>query len=533
MELYSLKFVLFLLLALIMYYSVFRKKQWICLLIANMVFYAWSGLENLLFIFITALTTFCGGVLLARLEDKYQLVKRNQAIDKAERKEYKKKIDKKKRIVLFSFLALNFGILAYLKYWNTILDNISILLGEQNNVLSSLHTADLILPLGISFYIFMATGYLIDIYGGKYEHEKNFFQFLLFISFFPQIIQGPINRFDKMAQQFKEQHKLDYDNIREALFKIMFGAMKKYAIANLLVGSVALILDNPTEDMPGSVIVFGIILYSVQMYADFSGGMDMVFGIGQLFGIRMMQNFRQPYFATSLAEFWRRWHISLGAWMRDYIFYPLTLTKTMQKFGKRIGKKLGKKMGVVIPVCFANIIVFLVVGLWHGAQWHYIFWGLYNGIIVSLGDLFSPIFAKCICHFKININSWAFKIFQMLRTFIIVCIGRYFDRIEDISDCLLCFRNTITNFKIEEFSGTVTELFASINTKAYYVALFALVIVFINSVLEEKEINVFKKIISSPIILRWGIYYCIIFLILLSFTFTFAANAGGFLYANY
>lgn len=190
-----------------------------------------------------------------------------------------------------------------------------------------------LIPLGISFYMFISIGYLVDIYFEKYEAEKNPFRFLLFVSFFPQLIQGPINRYDQMKEQLYGRHTLDWYRCKRALILILFGLLKKYAIANLLVHEIANILDAPTEKTPGSVIVFAILLYSAQQYADFSGGIDIVMGVAELFGIEMMPNFRQPYFSVSLGDFWRRWHISLGAWMRDYVFYPFALTAPMQKFG--------------------------------------------------------------------------------------------------------------------------------------------------------------------------------------------------------
>lgn len=206
------------------------------------------------------------------------------------------------------------------------------------------------MPLGISFYTFQAVGYLIDCYRGRHPAEKNFARFLLFISFFPQLVQGPINRYGELEPQFMARHTWDWERTKRALFLFAFGAMKKYAISNLTSPTIAAILDvEDASSLTGAMALLAILLYSLQQYADFSGGIDMVLGVAQLYDIQMMPNFRQPYFSTSLGDFWRRWHISLGAWMRDYLFYPFALTKPMQRFGKWATKHGGKHFGRVLP----------------------------------------------------------------------------------------------------------------------------------------------------------------------------------------
>lgn len=532
MELYSLQFLLFILILAVCYYTVMRRKQWWCLLIGSIVFYSWTGIKNLIIIVFVALLTWCGGLIFSNIDNKYKVVKKNTQINKQQKKELKRKSDRKKRLVLIGILVVNFGILSYFKYWDTIFNNIADLFLIEDNI-SFTGMSELLLPLGISFYIFQAAGYLLDVYGGKYEPEGNFLYYFLFISFFPQLIQGPINRYAKLATQFHMKHSINWVKIEKSCMRIAFGMMKKYAIANLLASGVSVILDGNVEKMPGSIIVLGVVMYSIQQYADFSGGIDIVLGVAEIFDIHMMENFRQPYFATSLGDFWRRWHISLGAWMRDYVFYPFALTKGMQKFGKKAGDRLGKSVGVILPACIANILVFFIVGLWHGAQLHFILWGLYNGIIIAVSDLLSPVFNKItsILHIKKE-SSW-FHVFQIIRTFIIVNIGGYFDRIENVESCFSAMQNTIISFNLNQFNSLVMELFQDINMKSYLIVILASIIVFMNSVLKERGNDVFELLQNKSIVLRWGIYYAIIFLTLLSFTFTFAANAGGFMYANF
>lgn len=461
---------------------------------------------------VTGISVFVGGIWLMRFSDQYHKIRKDKSIDRAGRKEIKAAFDKKRKMILWVIIVINFGMLAVLKYLHPFFEGF-------------------LIPLGISFYMFISIGYLVDIYFEKYEAEKNPFRFLLFVSFFPQLIQGPINRYDQMKEQLYGRHTLDWYRCKRALILILFGLLKKYTIANLLVHEIANILDAPTEKTPGSAIVFAILLYSAQQYADFSGGIDIVMGVAELFGIEMMPNFRQPYFSVSLGDFWRRWHISLGAWMRDYVFYPFALTAPMQKFGKWAKKHLNVHFGRVLPASIANILVFFLVGIWHGSQWHFIFWGLYNGIVIAVSDICAPLFAKITERLHINVKSKAFYLFRIIRTFIIVNIGWYFDRIYDIRDCFLCMKNTIFNFQmsqLDEFLGPILKIMP---TKAYVIVTVALCIVFADSVIKERGKDAITLLDNRPLVLRWLLYFGMIFMILESFNF--AVDAGGFMYANY
>ena len=377
----------------------------------------------------------------------------------------------------------------------------------------------------------------MDIYNRKYPAEKSFLRFLLFISWFPQLLQGPIGRYDALAHQFEGEHRLNRDLIKKALFLILFGCLKKYAIADLLFDPIARILDGAVLQKPGSLLSFGILLYSAQQYADFSGGIDIVTGISALFGVTLAPNFRQPYFATSLGDFWRRWHISLGAFMRDYIFYPLALTKPMMNLGKKAGKKYGKHLERVLPACIANIVVFIVVGVWHGPQLHYLLWGLYNGIIIALSDLLAPAFTGIAKKLKINTQTGAFHVFRILRTFFIVNIGWYFDRIEDVAASFTALRLSFTSFRAGEFFLAARDtLFNSDTGKPLYtagsllVALLSIIVVFTVSILRERGKEP-VKVLENSVLFHTVFVTAMLFLTLLSFMFV--QNAGGFLYANF
>lgn len=515
MNLYSIQFVLFLIIALVCYYTVCKEKQWICLLAANLVFYFWTGSVNMIFILATSVSTWIGSRYFQKCTEDYKKIKKDADIAPEEKKRQKKIFDRRKQIFFWGVICLNFGILGYLKYWKVLTGN----------------TAGLLLPLGISFYTFQSIGYLIDTYNGKYESEGNFFKYLTFVSFFPQLIQGPINRYDAMSSQISAKHTFEVERTKRALLQIGFGTLKKYAIANLTAEMVSLLLDKPERNYPGCIIVFGILLYSLYQYADFSGGIDMVLGVAKLFGIEMKPNFRQPYFATSLADFWRRWHISLGNWMRDYVFYPFALTKPIKNLGKWSNKKFGKHIGRVLPAALGNILVFFLVGLWHGAQWNYILWGLYNGIVIAASDFLAPVYAWLNEKLHIPVESKIFHLFRIARTFLIVNIGWYFDRIESMDNLWRSVRNTLFYFDIHRFNSVRVSVFVNIPPRTYIIVALAGLIVLINSILCECQKDTYEILHNRNIVLRWGVYLIMIVLIWMSFTCT--SITGGFMYANF
>lgn len=523
MQFYSIAFIAFLALSLAIYYAVGRmagKGQWIVLLVTSLAFYAYSGLDHFLFIGLTAVTTWLGSLAFARIDAAVKEA-RKAAESRDEKKAIKQRGTVRKRLVLAAVLVVNFGVLAYIKYATTLVGYVAPDSGWSTGIL---------LPLGISFYTFQTASYVIDTYNGKYEPERNFAKYLLFVSFFPQLIQGPINRFDALAHQLYERHALKAENIRRGLVQVGYGALKKYAIANTLFVFVNLILDNINVNTPGSLIVFGILLYAIYQYADFSGGIDMVLGFAKMFGIEMAPNFRQPYFSVSLGDFWRRWHITLGAWMRDYIFYPFALLPGVKKWGKWLTTHCGRHIGRMLPACVANIIVFFVVGLWHGAESHFILWGLYNGLVIAASDLLTPLWDRMNEALHVNLEGRAHRVFCIVRTFIVVNIGWYFDRIVEFGDVITAFHNTLFNFDLGHFAPVFMMLTVNQRYGGLVLAALGCVVVFAVSVLKERGIDVAGKLLDAPAIVRGVAWAGIVLFVATSFVFS---SGGGFMYANF
>lgn len=516
MSIVSLSFALFVLILLAIYYLIPKKIQWICLLCGSIFFYACNGIKNLAFIFITSISVFFAARLICIFSSK--LKEKKQVLSKEDFKTEKQKTLHKKRIVLVSLLAFNIGILIYLKYW-----------------LVLTHAKNLFLPLGISYYTLQCIGYFMDVYWEKYKNENNFFKFFLFVSFFPQLTMGPINRYDDTGKQLISEHNFNFENIKKGLYTILYGAFKKYLIADMLYGKISSILDQDYHNLSGIIVIFGILMYAIYQYADFSGGINIVLGVAKLFGINMKPNFNRPYFATSLANFWQRWHMSLGAWMRDYVFYPFALTKAMHKLSTTFTKHFGRHIGSTIPACIANILVFSIVGAWHGPELHFLIWGLYNGLVIAFSDLLSPFFKKINRLLHIDEKAKWFQIFRIVRTFFIVNIGWYFDRIVDVKKSFIYLKNTFTNFG--SISMLSREYLISILGNISYfesqiiLVLIGSITVFFVSVLKERNVDIYAKIDSKPLLVKYFIASIPLLLTIISFSFN--AGDAGFMYAQY
>ena len=261
---------------------------------------------------------------------------------------------------------------------------------------------NLLLPMGISFYTFQTMGYIIDVYRGKYGAEKNIGKLALFVSFFPQLIQGPISRFDDLSLSLYKEHNFDAKGFSFGFQRVLWGYFKKLVIADRIVIAVLEITKNP-ETYDGIFVLVGMVFYAIQLYADFTGGIDITIGIAQMLGIKVKENFNRPYFSKSIVEYWRRWHITMGTWFKDYIFYPLSVCKPMLNISKSSRKRFGEQIGKRVPVYLSTMTVWFTTGLWHGASWNFVVWGLLKRICDFSFQEFEPLYAKF--HQKFNVRN--------------------------------------------------------------------------------------------------------------------------------
>ena len=405
------------------------------LLAASMAFYVIGGGKTVVCVLFTAATVYFAALGL----DAYN--RKRKTLPKEDRRAFDARALRSRRAIVLAVCLLNFGLLYVLKYWNFTAELIAPLVDRVAKG-KSVPTVRLLMPLGVSFFMFQSVGYVVDVYRGKCPAQKNFLKLLLFVSFFPQMVQGPISRYDRLGPQLCHEKPLDCTDLRRGIELMMWGYFKKLVIADRAAVAVNAIMERVWQQT-GSVMAFGVLLYCIQLYCDFSGGIDITRGVAQLFGIRLEENFRRPIFARSLTEFWRRWHITLGAWMRDYVFYPLALSGPFAALGKLTRKKIGGKLGKIVPTSLATFIIYFIIGVWHGANFRYIAYGFWNGAIITSSLLLAARYEALKTKLRIDENRGWFRAFQTLRTCLIVFIGRYITRAPRLLTAFWMMKETV------------------------------------------------------------------------------------------
>lgn len=492
MSFVSLEFIIFIIISLILYYALPMKIRWIALLVASTSFYLMGGSQTISYLVFTTVITYLTARVISSLNEK------NKNAKELQDEKGIKKIKLQKRLMVAFAAISNFGLLFFFKYWNELADLINNLTSVER-----LPILELVLPLGMSFYIFQSIGYVIDVYRGKYNAEKNILKYALFVSFFPQMVQGPISRYGDLGKQLLQGNKFSFDNVRDGIQLIMWGYLKKLVIADRTAIVVNQVFNN-FADYDGGIILFGVIFYCIQLYCDFSGGIDITRGTAKLFGIDLTENFKRPIFATSLADFWRRWHISLGSWMKDYLFYPLSLSKPFIKLGKWVRNHIGGKAGKIIPVSIVTFIVYFAIGIWHGASAKYIVFGLWNGTLITISLLLEPLFIKIKEKLKIKNENVGFKIFQIARTSLLVLIGRYITRAGRFMSAVQMLKLTITTFSLKGIAdGTLLNM--GITWQDYVIILVGTIILLLVEALDEFGKGFKNMLNKKNFIVQWAV----------------------------
>lgn len=535
----SFNFIAFVALSVLAYFVLpLKKHKWVVLLVSSYIFYLFAGYKYIAFILFTTVSTYFIARWLDRIsrQSKEKLKVNKKDWDRETKKQFKNKTKRNKRLVMSLCLVLNFGILAFLKYYNFFAGSLNDVFGVFG-MSFSMPTLKLFLPLGISFYTFQSMGYLVDVYREKFPSEKNIAKFALFVSFFPQIIQGPISFYDQLAHQLYEPHKMDFTRFKHGCELILWGFFKKLVIADRAVIAINTVVAD-YNSYNGTVLAFTILLYALQLYTDFSGGIDISRGIAQILGIDMAENFRRPYFSKSISEYWRRWHITLGAWMKEYIFYPLSLSNAFLKTSKKMkttkfgATKAGAHISKVLPTAFASLIVFLVVGVWHGASWKYVAFGLWNGGVIMLSILCKPLTDAILIKLHINPKSFLWGLFQIFRTFIIVCVGYVFDVAPSFKQALWTFRKILFN---QSFGGVSAQIYGlDVNKFNMIVLTIGSIIILLVSLYQEKTKKQIRTFLDKK---NYWIRYCAV-LFLLSAVLVFGLYDPGnstatFVYAQF
>ncbi len=526
----SYEFMIFVLVTAVLYYVVPKKMQWWVLLVADYVFYAIAGPEYLPFILVTTISAYLVGM---KLRSQKAAVEQYMTVHKAEmsreeRKEYKAKEKKKQWRWLLLALLFNLGILAVLKYTNFAISNVNSVVKAFGG--EGLQFVDLVLPLGISFYTFQTLGYVIDVYRGKYEAETNPFKFALFVSFFPQLVQGPISRFDDLSKSLFAEHKFDATTVSYGLQRILWGYFKKMVIADRMLIAVNEIIQNP-DTYQGAYVFAGMLFYALELYADFTGGIDITIGIAQVLGVEVTENFRRPYFSKNIKEYWNRWHITMGTWFTDYIFYPISVCQPMLNVSKWSRKHLGDALGKRVPVYLSSFVVWFTTGIWHGASWNFIAWGLGNFVVIMVSQELEPLYRKFHSAFPAVKEKWAFRAFQVVRTILLMSSLRMFDCYRDVPLTFQMFGSMFTTWNWGEMlGGGLLEL--GLDGKDY-VILFIGFLVLLTVSLVQRSGKVRDKIHAKPLTLRVAVWYGLFLAVLLFGAYGVGYDASQFIYNQF
>tara|TARA_R110002050_G_scaffold296426_1_gene456390 strand:+ start:36745 stop:38196 length:1452 start_codon:yes stop_codon:yes gene_type:complete len=411
----SLEFFIFLPVVFVLYWLLSKKQlkvQNILILVASYVFYGWWDWR------------FLSLILLSTVVDFF-----------VANKIYSNQIQSKRKIWLWISVIFNVGLLGFFKYSNFFIDSWIDMFSMLGYTIKSTWTLRVILPVGISFYTFQTMSYSFDVYYKKLTPTKDFLSFATFVSFFPQLVAGPIERASNLLSQITNKRTFSYKQSVEGIKLILWGLFKKVVIADALAPIVDDIFSNYT-DYPASTLIIGVTLFSFQVYGDFSGYSDIAIGTAKLFGIELMSNFKFPQFSRNVAEYWQRWHVSLSTWFRHYVYIPLG--------GSRVSK-----LKSIRNIC----IIFLISGFWHGANWTFIFWGAFHALV------FIPVFlmGRNAIYKDTVIGQNTFfptltEIGQVILTFGIVTFSRIFFRSESITDAFVFINRIFTNFSYETYN---------------------------------------------------------------------------------
>lgn len=495
----SIDFLIFFPIVVMIYYFFPKKYRYLWLLVASYYFYmSWNAEYALLLFFSTAVTYLASrGIAWVEVTDKELKVQNRTA----------------KKLFVAGSLVANLMILFFFKYANFSIDSINVLLKALNISIIE-RKFDVLLPVGISFYIFQALGYTIDVYRGDVEVEKNFLRYALFVSFFPQLVAGPIERSKNLLAQLREEHDFSFDRMKEGLLLMLWGYFMKMVVADRIAIFVDAVYSN-LNTYTGYYVLIASVLFAFQIYCDFAGYSTIAMGAAKIMGFTLMENFNAPYLSSTVSEFWRRWHISLSTWFRDYLYIPLG--------GNRKGT-FRKYLNI--------LIVFLVSGLWHGANWTYVIWGGLNGVFQILGDMYKPIRDKLQKVFGLDRDTFSHKLLKIVITFLLVDFAWIFFRAATITDALIAVRSIFTaDNPWILFDGSLYGL--GLIQKDFQLMLYGIGILMIVDIFKYKGICIRERILQQEWWFRWLVGIGAVLVILVFGIYGFGYDAKNFIYFQF
>ena len=524
MSVASITFLLFLLAAAILFYCCPVKYRWIVLLPVSLVFYVIVGAWQFLpFLLGTTLIVYLAAAAIGKRNAELAGRLDAPGLAAAEKKALRAGCKKKNRLILLLALLGSVGVLFVSKFAKYAVFFMNRAAGTGWGI------AWIIFPLGISYYTFSVAGYLLDVYWKRYEPEKSFFRFLLYSCYFLHIVQGPISRYDRLGASLKGELRFDRDRIVAGIQLMIWGFFKKLVIADRLAVFVNSAFDGSFH--AGSIYFIALIFDAFMIYTDFSGYMDIVRGASQIFGVELEQNFDHPFFSKSVPEFWRRWHMSLGGWFRDYVYYPITVSAWYKKLTRWNKKKLSERVSRFIAVFIPCIITWTLTGLWHGTGRTYLAWGIYYGLLITCSAAFAPLFEAVNKKLRINPDSHLWKLFQMLRTFCLFMGGRLLTVPGSLAAAGNVLKTMVTNFQPWKLAdGSLYGL--GLDRKNLLLAAVSLIVLWGVSMLQQR-FSIRERLGKHSVPIQWIAMYIGIFAVIIFGLYGLGYDAASFVYAQY
>lgn len=488
----SVQFLIFFPFVLAVYFVAPKKIRNYWILIADYYFYMCWNPKYIILLLAVTIVTYFSGLILEKI-DGTAAMKAEQAIKAEQAAEHKGVISRKNAVVAVTLL-LTMGLLGYFKYT----EFLASLIGKVFAILHvpvAIPAFDILLPVGISFFTFQAFSYTMDVYRGDVRAEHNFFKYAMYVAFFPQILSGPIGRAKTQLKQITEVHTFDFDRARDGFLLMVWGYFLKIVIADRIAIFVDDVYGNSVE-FQGGMLLLATVLFAFQIYCDFAGYSLVAFGAAKILGVNLIENFNSPYLARTVADFWRRWHISLTSWFRDYLYIPLG--------GNRRGRL----------VKYRNIlIVFLVSGLWHGAAISFLVWGGLNGMYQVIGDAAMPIRNKIRAALRIRTESFLYHVFSVAATFLLIDFSWIFFRAGSASFALDVIRRILFHFSASQlWDGTVFH--AGLDAPNFYMMLFTIGILVIVDLCNYNHIFIRERLVKMNMVVRVVLVVCFILFLL-------------------
>lgn len=480
----SLGFFAFLIIGIILFYVCPLKYRWVMLLAISTAFYVISGIEYLPFILFSTLTVYFTAGKIGKNWEKQDAELKSESLSREDKKAIRESYKKKSKKFLLLALLINIGILCAVKFGRFFVSPINELLsfiGGEGEFKASM----IIVPLGISYYTFSVVGYLLDVYWKRYKYEKNYFRFLLFAIYFPHILQGPIARYNKLGTELKKELRFDFQNFIYGVQLMLWGYFKKLVIAdrlNIFIDGALSELDNH-----GWFYIAAMVFDVFYIYADFSGCVDIARGVSQIFGVELEINFSRPFLSKDISEFWRRWHMTLNGWFKDYVYYPVSASAAVKKISKSLKKinspkELIRIITAVIPV----FVIWTLTGLWHGTGKTYLAWGLYYSVIMGASVAFGPNFQSLLKKLNIKTDTVSWSFLRMAKVFTIFMGGRMLISAGGLEESLYLFQTIFFNPNPWIFTNGTFWKLSELDGYNMLVAVLSLVIFVAVDIIQEK-----------------------------------------------